>query len=163
MQYEIEQAWKLGRGLVGIYIHNLANSVGEQAEKGHNPFDDFCIDKTFNYIVHNSKPADANEIRLSSICTAYNPDWYRGCYNNSQPLSEVRRYHLMKRIFDSREFRHYQISSLYESRGAISSGTMYASYTTVFLSHKHDDLDDLKDVIGFLQTQYGVKVYSLVF
>lgn len=34
----------------------------------------------------------------------------------------------MKRIFDSREFRHYQISSLYESRGAISSGTMYASY-----------------------------------
>lgn len=65
----------------------------------------------------------------------------------------------MKRIFDSREFRHYQISSLYESRGAISSGTMYASYTTVFLSHKHDDLDDLKDVIGFLQTQYGVKVY----
>ena len=65
----------------------------------------------------------------------------------------------MKRIFDSREFRHYQISSLYESRGAISRGTMYASYTTVFLSHKHDDLDDLKDVIGFLQTQYGVKVY----
>lgn len=65
----------------------------------------------------------------------------------------------MKRIFDSREFRNYQISSLYESRGAISSRTIYASYTTVFLSHKHDDLDDLKDVIGFLQTQYGVKVY----
>lgn len=80
VQYEIEQAWKLGKGLVGIYIHNLANSVGEQAEKGHNPFDDFCIDKTFNYIVHNSKPADANEIRLSSICTAYSPDWYTSKY-----------------------------------------------------------------------------------
>lgn len=65
----------------------------------------------------------------------------------------------MKRIFDSREFRHYQIASLYESRSTISAGTMYSSYTTVFLSHKHDDLEDLKDIIGFLQTQYGVKVY----
>lgn len=36
---------------------------------------------------------------------------------------------------------------------------MYSSYTTIFLSHKHDDLDDLKDVIGFLQTKYSVKVY----
>lgn len=80
VQYEIEQAWKLGKGIVGIYIHNLADSTGEQAEKGHNPFDDFCIDKTFNYIVHNSKPADANEIQLSSICTAYNPDWYTSKY-----------------------------------------------------------------------------------
>lgn len=24
VQYEIEQAWKLGKGIVGIYIHNLA-------------------------------------------------------------------------------------------------------------------------------------------
>lgn len=29
VQYEIEQAWKLGKGIVGIYIHNLANSNGE--------------------------------------------------------------------------------------------------------------------------------------
>lgn len=58
----------------------LANSNGEQASKGHNPFDDFCIDKTFNYIAHHSLPADANEIQLSSICTAYNPDWLTSEY-----------------------------------------------------------------------------------
>ena len=80
VQYEIEQAWKLGKGIVGIYIHNLANSNGEQASKWHNPFDDFCIDKTFNYIAHHSLPADANEIQLSSICTAYNPDWLTSEY-----------------------------------------------------------------------------------
>lgn len=80
VQYEIEQAWKLGKGIVGIYIHNLANSNGEQAEKGHNPFDDFCIDKTFNFIAHHPLPADANEIELSKICTAYNPDWYTSKY-----------------------------------------------------------------------------------
>jgi len=31
--------------------------------------------------------------------------------------------------------------------------------TTVFISHKHDDLEDLKGVLGFLEMQYSVKVY----
>lgn len=31
--------------------------------------------------------------------------------------------------------------------------------TTVFISHKHDDLDDLKGLLGFLEQEYGVKVY----
>ena len=78
-----------------VYIHNLADANGEHAEKGHNPFDDFCIDKTFNYIVHHSTPADNNEIRLSSICTAYNPGWYTSQYvysdikNNISDLIET--------------------------------------------------------------------------
>lgn len=56
----------------------------------------------------------------------------------------------MKRIFESREFSSYHVSSLFESRSAIAESYLYSSYTTVFLSHKHDDLDDLKDIIGFL-------------
>lgn len=31
--------------------------------------------------------------------------------------------------------------------------------TTVFLSHKHDDLNDLKGVIGMLEKEFDVKVY----
>ena len=31
--------------------------------------------------------------------------------------------------------------------------------TTVFISHKHDDLEDLKGLLGMLQQKYGVKVY----
>ncbi len=31
--------------------------------------------------------------------------------------------------------------------------------TTVFLSHKHDDLVELKDFIGFLESKYRVDVY----
>lgn len=95
VQYEIAQAWSMGKGIVGIYIHNLADANGDHTEKGHNPFDDFCIDKTFNYIVHHSNPADKNEIRLSSICTAYNPDWYTSQYvysdikNNISDLIET--------------------------------------------------------------------------
>lgn len=65
----------------------------------------------------------------------------------------------MKRIFESREFKGYQKSSLYEARGAIPERFTYASFATVFISHRHDDLDDLKDIIGFLESKYNVKVY----
>lgn len=71
INYEIEQAWKQGKGVFGIYIHGLKNALGEQAKKGKNPFDDFCIDTTFNYIVHHSIPADGNERTLSTIVRAY--------------------------------------------------------------------------------------------
>ena len=39
VKYEIERAYKLGKGLVGIYIHNLVDLQGNQTKKGYNPFD----------------------------------------------------------------------------------------------------------------------------
>lgn len=50
VQYEIEHAWKEGKGIVGIYIDSLEDSTGKQSKRGKNPFDYFCIDTTFNYI-----------------------------------------------------------------------------------------------------------------
>ena len=38
IKYEIEQAYKLKKGIVGIYVHNLKDSSGNQASKGSNPF-----------------------------------------------------------------------------------------------------------------------------
>lgn len=43
VEYEIEKAWKDGKGLVGIHIHNLKNLAGEQSAKGANPFSGFNI------------------------------------------------------------------------------------------------------------------------
>jgi len=80
VQYEIEQAWQKGKGIVGIYIHNIKNSNGEQSVKGKNPFDEFFIDKTFNYIAHRSTPMDSNEIRLSSVVKTYNSPYYTSEY-----------------------------------------------------------------------------------
>ena len=71
INYEIEQAWKAGKGIVGIYIHGLKDKSGDQAQKGKNPFEDFCVDKTFNYIVHHHDPADKNEINLAKVVKAY--------------------------------------------------------------------------------------------
>ena len=80
INYEIEQAWKKGKGIVGIYIHGLKDASGKQSNKGKNPFEDFCIDTTFNYIAHHSVPTDANEQNLANIIKAYNPPYFSSEY-----------------------------------------------------------------------------------
>jgi|SRR5690554_4338073 len=44
IKYEIKKAWESGKGVLGIQIHKLKNSAGEQGSEGRNPFDDFTID-----------------------------------------------------------------------------------------------------------------------
>ena len=39
VKYEIEKAYELNKGIVGIYIHNLKDKDGNQTAKGTNPFD----------------------------------------------------------------------------------------------------------------------------
>ena len=38
VNYEIESAWQLGKGVVGIHIHNLLDQDGSQSPVGSNPF-----------------------------------------------------------------------------------------------------------------------------
>ena len=46
INYEIEKAIELNKGIVGIYIHNLKDSFGKQSNQGRNPFDDFTLSRT---------------------------------------------------------------------------------------------------------------------
>lgn len=39
VKYEIEKAYELNKGIVGIYVHNLKDQDGNQTDKGSNPFD----------------------------------------------------------------------------------------------------------------------------
>ena len=80
INYEIKHAWEKGKGLVCVYIHGLKDQNGTQDIKGSNPFDNFCIDKTFNYITNHPKPVDNNEINLSHVCKAYNPPYSASTY-----------------------------------------------------------------------------------
>lgn len=58
------------------------------------------------------------------------------------------------KIFQQGEFSDYSNISLNESRAEVSEILHYASAkTTVFISNKHDELDDLKGVIGFFAEQ----------
>jgi hypothetical protein len=43
VQYEIKKAFDEGKGVLGVYIHNLKDSDGDQATMGPNPFDGFTV------------------------------------------------------------------------------------------------------------------------
>lgn len=91
VQYEIEHAWKEGKGIVCIDIHNLKDSNGNTSYLGSNPLSLFCIDQTFNYIAKHSSPADRNEICLDRICKFYKPsinNTYKDIENNIEYLIE---------------------------------------------------------------------------
>ncbi len=60
VNYEIEKGWNDGKGLLGVYIHNLKNLSGFTSSKGSNPFAGF----------------DVSGRSLSSIVKAYDPAGY---------------------------------------------------------------------------------------
>lgn len=43
--YEIKQSHNLGKGMIGIYIHNKKDQNGRTDSKGGNPFDNFYIEE----------------------------------------------------------------------------------------------------------------------
>lgn len=70
----------------------------------------------------------------------------------------------MKLIFERGSFVTYRItdSQLNEAREetrSFSEGGRVSDRTAIFLSHKHSDLEDLKDIIGFLRRFHNVDVY----
>lgn len=67
----------------------------------------------------------------------------------------------MTRIFESGSFSRYRSAvRLDGAQKPIMESSQYTQRsTTVFLSHKHDELNELKDIIGFLEQEFGVKVY----
>lgn len=63
-------------------------------------------------------------------------------------------------IFEEGVFSKYSYRNLNESTGPILAHSQFTkNITTVFVSHKHDDLEELKGLLGFLEQTYDVKVY----
>ncbi|MBR2088830.1 MAG: toll/interleukin-1 receptor domain-containing protein [Fibrobacter sp.] len=73
----------------------------------------------------------------------------------------------MSSFFYRGQFDRYRVSDLKPALENVVEAYSFprdASFeflkqTTVFLSHKHDDLNDLKGVIGMLERKFNVKVY----
>ena len=61
IDYEIEKSWENGKGLLGIYIHNLKNRLSEKDIKGNNSFENFST----------------GQKRLSQIVKVYNPPYLK--------------------------------------------------------------------------------------
>lgn len=62
-------------------------------------------------------------------------------------------------IIEQGSFQAYANIRLDEARSTINEYSLYSRKTTVFISHKHDELQELKGVLGFLQKWYDVKTY----
>ena len=69
IDYEIQKSWNDGKGVLGIHIHNVEDSRGNQAGKGANPFSHFTLDE--------------GKKRLTSVVKCYDPPrtTSSGCYN----------------------------------------------------------------------------------
>lgn len=65
INYEIVKGWNDGKGVVGVYVHNLLDSNEDQSSKGANPFASIRYGESGNM--------------LSSIVKAYDPP-----YSNSK-------------------------------------------------------------------------------
>ena len=69
VKYEIQQSHNNGKGLLGIYIHNMRDFSGQTSPQGRNPFENF-------YITQNNQT-----VYLSQIYSVY--DWVTDDgYNN---------------------------------------------------------------------------------
>lgn len=60
VKYEIEKSWNDGKGVLGIYIHNLKDQNQEISIKGDNPFEQFTC---------------KNGKKLSDYVKTYNPPY----------------------------------------------------------------------------------------
>jgi hypothetical protein len=78
--YEIEKAYELSKGIVGIHIHGLEDADGKQTTKGSNPF--------YNILIGDKKE------RLSKYVTCYDPPYklsknvYKNIEDNIEDLIE---------------------------------------------------------------------------
>jgi hypothetical protein len=61
IKYEIEKAWNDGKGVLGVYIHNITDVNNLQSAKGRNPFDDFTMKR--------------DDRKLSEIVRTYDPPY----------------------------------------------------------------------------------------
>lgn len=76
VKYEIKKAWEDGKGLLGIYIHNINCPRNGNCNKGTNPFEQFKF---------------KDGTKMSSIVKCYNPsstDAYNSIKNNIETWIE---------------------------------------------------------------------------
>ncbi len=72
--YEIERAYELNKGLVGIYVNKITDRVGYQTGKGKNPFDYVCTHdgiKLSDYVVCYDSP----RLSSQSVCDDIAEHW----------------------------------------------------------------------------------------
>lgn len=73
VEYEFKKAWSDGKGVVGVYVHNLKDLSGNQSAKGLNPFSGFTVGedkKSFDSVVKaHDPPSTDSKVVYAHIAT----------------------------------------------------------------------------------------------
>ena len=78
LKYEIQKSWDEGKGLLGIYIHNLEDEFGAQSIKGSDPFAIFTIrqdGKRLSDVVKTYDPPGGNAQDVAAYIVKHLPQW----------------------------------------------------------------------------------------
>lgn len=75
VRYEIQKAWNDGKGIVGIYIHNLKCPRNGICNQGYNLFRDIKMDSQTKKVDF-SFATSLYGIPLSNAIKCFNPNWY---------------------------------------------------------------------------------------
>lgn len=76
VEYEIKNAWADGRGLAGVYIHNLTDLNGKRTAKGTNPFSAFTVgDKALDSVVKAYEPPYSTSAYVYNHIKENLPEW----------------------------------------------------------------------------------------
>src|SRR5215208_3350214 len=68
INHEMRKGWADGKGVLGIYIHNLKDANGDQAARGRNPLDDVTV-----------STKNGSKV-LSSVARTYDPPYSTSQY-----------------------------------------------------------------------------------
>lgn len=91
IDYEIRKAWREGRGLLGIHIHNLKNHYGSQTSKGANPFAEVAIDGVPGALAAKARAYDPPYLRCSDVSRYIEnslPGWIKLAIDSRRPGSQ---------------------------------------------------------------------------
>lgn len=80
INYEIQKAFELKKGIVGIKIHKLKDSAGNQDEEGPNPF--------YNIFVGSEGERLSKYVKIFNSSYATSPNVYSDIENNLEDLIE---------------------------------------------------------------------------
>lgn len=76
VEYEIRRSWALNKGILGVYVHRIADADGRQSVKGVSPFADLVIDgaRMSDVLPAYDPPVGTSEEAFSYIAT-HMADW----------------------------------------------------------------------------------------
>lgn len=86
IEYEIQESWEQGMGVLGIHVYRLKDSAGNTCDQGGNPFEGIVVD----------------DVDLGDVVKVYDPAWFLGSSKDAYSTIEENLSDWIERAIDIR-------------------------------------------------------------